>query len=394
LDRTLEYDITTALENASLEDITRFLEDIDAGSFEMPDEMSKQRIKSRTLNALGIENKKENKAHGTKTGRKMLKTILGMVASLAIVLTTVCTFNVEAREMVRQMFSFIPGIGVTESYEDIYVLSESVVSAENEDLLMEINRADVEDGYITLEYKATLKNVDIDKVNYFVLEEDPIGALNNYYIELGYDKYFEINRDLSMPSYSALEIKGETLNRVETDTFFNELSGYKYALITEKYDLNGLTVEDVKDAKLTLGTLSLDFSLEKAQVFYTEEQALEDKLISEKDGVSVVCETKWINNTLVASLYVVKSENCEVVTLFPYYLSEEAGVFLNINGKRVTGYIANNEVNQDSVVFWLDKEDMNQPCEITIPVIAVKDLGASDDDAYIMESNFTFKVEK
>jgi len=395
LDRTLEYDIITALENATLEEISNFMNEIDAGNFTCADEMSKQRIKSRTLRMMGVESDKGNKEITKKAKRShaVLKSIIGMAASFAILLTTVCTFNVQAREFVRKMFAFIPGVGVVENYEDIYVLSEPVVCAENEDILIEINRAIVEDGYITLEYKATMKKVDIDKVNYFVLEEDPITALLDYYASFGYDKYFELDHDLNMTAYSSLEIQGQQLSRVETDTFFNELSGMKDALITEKYDMNGLTIDDVRNAKLTLGTLSLEFSLDVAQVFYTEDQALDGKMVCERNGIELVCETKWINNTLVAAFYTVKEDGVKVYTLFPYYLSENAGVFLDINGRCVEGQIANNEVNMDSVVFWLNEEDLNQPCTITIPVIAVIEPGASDGDEYIMDGNFIFEVE-
>lgn len=387
MNRTLENDLSIAFEHASIEEITKYMNDIDESQFENLSKFSIKRIQSSTLKKMGIGKKSKN-------GNLIIKTISTMAASIAIILTILCTFSVEARALLKQMFSFIPGIGIVESYDEVYVLSEPVVSTENAELFAEINRAVVEDDCIMIEYKTTLKNVDIDRVNHTVLEEDPRTALVEYYALLGYDKYFELDHELEMKAISSLEIQGHKLERVETETFLNEGSGMKYALVTETYNLDGLTVSDVKDAKLSIGTLSVNFTLQKAKVFSTKEEALEGKLICKKDGIELVCETKWIANTLVASFYTVHEEQTEVVSLFPYYLSEDAGAYLHINGKIIEGQFANNEVNVDSRVFWLHEDDIHKTCTITIPVIAVKNAGEADDSEYLLESNFIFEIKE
>lgn len=360
--RYIEYDMTQLLNDASVEEMDEILKDINPADFSCPNDISQRRIKRSVLKKLNLDKKSKKKKSG-------LRAAIGTAAAIAL-LTTTFTFSAEAREIMKKFFAFIPGQGVVETDIPYYVLSESVIREANDDVVIEISNVTVDSKEVKVEYKVNLVKVDILEAQNFLNEKDPQAALEKYYADLGYEKYFEIGTD--MKAISSLSVKGDKLDRINTESFFGETSGNKYLTVTDVYKLGGIKAEDIKEAVLALGDISAEFTLVEAKQYDSMEAVLQDRVICVRGGITIVCEPKRVEDELRASFYVVDTgDYSEVENLFPYF-AEGAGVYLDIDGKRIEGELMPDDVNPNTVVFDVAGYDENTPCSIHISKVLAK----------------------
>lgn len=362
----IELDIMKAFDGASVEDMDELLRDINPESFECPNDFTKRRIKKQTLNR--IEGKK------TRKSRRILKAALSTAAALAIMASTVFTFNAEARELVKKLFSFVPSQGIVEVESEgmpYYILSEDVVRAEADDISMEVTRLTVDAKELTLEYKVNLKNVDVEKYDSYAYEVDPPKEREKYYKELGYDKYFDILP--MMEARSSITLGKDVLSRQKTETYFSDVANGKYLTIVETYLLGAVKPADMQGAVLMLGDLALEFSLVEADMYDSMAGALRDQIICVRDGISIVCEQKRVDDELQVSFYVVDTgKYSQVPDLFPYFFDEDAGAYIIIDGNRIEGQLASTNEEQNTMIFNMTGYDKDTPCEVHIPKILVR----------------------
>ena len=397
-DNLLEEKIVHSFDDISVEDMDELMKNIDPCDFSMKDGILGKRIEKKVL--------KDTKA-GTRKHKQRYR---GLIAAAVVMICTVSFFslNVEARELLKKLFSFIPGIGVVESDTSYYVLDENASSTDalmSEDgrLRVKVKTASVQGGRVEVRYVAEMMNADSDVISGIMVNENQSAAeINNamadYYKQQGYGDYFDISVDTEqygqvIRSSGAKLCMGDREYPVETSScIFGEASGWKNLDITDVYNI------DAYDAScplvLKIGDISIELTFAEASAFETKEELNRQSNACTREDVTLVADPVWADDAFYVDVYV--SDHGQYSALDSLWAGtgcvsgqEESYPYIKVGDRVIVGSVDSERAEGYHFVFSYDEIGRSDSYELHIPVISMTkdeeltfELGEKNEDGY------------
>lgn len=396
--RDFDNDFLKALDNASIEDITELMENINPSEFKIPDDITKKRIENETLKRIGLERTKKNRVS------KGIKYAAGIAAAFTIVISTTFTYSASARELARRLFSFIPGVGVVETDQQNYVLDEDKKSA-NDDISIEINYVTLKNRFLEVSYTVDMLNVNKKDVYDIVSEakawdisqEETTKRLADFYRSLGYEKYFLISEDCTKTPeavkkpYSKLIVNGKEYEASVSELSFGETHSGKIAYVREVYMLKDTTGKDINEVTIAIDNLKANFALKLAQQYYSKEQALDGKNTCKRNGVNIMCDPVWSESELKVDFYTIdKGEfsSIDIANKLGADIPFEDSPYIELPGKRIYGTITQVTSKKTQIIFDIEGIGRSEDLIIRLPKIAAQ----KGESTEVLDYDFNFKL--
>lgn len=350
----------------------------------------KNRVYTKTMKRCGIK-----KAFFTSPAAKRAT---AAAAVLLVTLTGVIALGGSSvGAALERFFSFIPGVGVTEtvSGSDIYVLTEAAPSAGDDMITVAIKSADIRGGVLEIHYDIIPLKIDAraaaEIMNAEGIDADVATAVQ-IYREYGYGEYFDIlekgengRYDLLRPHVS-LTLSGEELSVSSSYVCDSEQGSFGTTNCIEKYDISRYYSGETLEALLDVGGVELPFTLTKAEKFTTEKQAYpEGSAVCSAYGTEVVCVPAWTDDLLIVELY---GTDCSEYDKIKHMQGGGAGlVFASVNGELIEGTVD----GEPPVMYHSDTDTGTRLAfdisgideEITSAIICVDNIVAVKHDDFI-----------
>lgn len=356
--KNVEADVEKALEYASLEYISKKMEEVDHTKFKKPGRMSGKRMEKKVMKTIGKR----------QTGGQFNIVKFAACAAAAVLAMggLTMTFNEEVRASVFKMFSFIPNKGIVEvedplpgvpKAEDTLVMTNSGEKAATDDLSVTIESAVMDKDTLKVIYHVEMLSLSAEEVvartdarEDIFAEDSFMKEMEKLYKEKGYDKYFVINENRKSGEHaikgihSALLVNGTEKQPVRSEVLFEEASGERLATVTEEYNISEEKVQGITEATIKVVDCEVPFKLEAAETFDSPEAVVAGKNTCTKNGITIMCEPRWEDQYLIADFYVLNTGSYKAVSdIWPGYSfydydAKSEYPYAEVNGKRVEGY--------------------------------------------------------
>ena len=381
-DNLFEEKIIHSFDGLSVEEMDELLKDIDPCDFSMDDGISKKRIERKVL--------KDTKAGAKKQSVKFR----GLAAAAVLIICTVGFFsvNVEARELLKRLFSFIPGIGVVESDTSYYVLDDSTASvtdagfaAEDDKLRIKVMSASVREGRAEIRYVAELKKADPEYIYDMTSENMPAAEANalmaEYYNGEGYGECFDISNDTEIygqvirSSEASLYI-GDKEYKVETsDCNFGEASGWKNLEVCDVFAIDQASFDETQEMMLKVGGLSVPLHFTEASAYETKEALNEENNTCTRNGVTLVADPEWKEDAFYVDVYVSDyGDYKELDSLWGgsgYAEADQCYPYIMVDGTMVEATVDSSRTGATHFVFSYDEIGRSDSYELHFPLISM-----------------------
>lgn len=313
LDVNMENEIRKAYDAMSLEELDDNIRNME---FEPLDASSEQRIKDKVkekMNSLDKESKKHAKG---KARRAMVAAI---AFGFALVGAVVCSSE-QVRASIAKLFGFVPGRGVVEvegeedtseeaKNTDWYILdSSNLIPEEDDKISLTIKDAVISGDILELRYTVYLSDItDYDLENvYTTYDGEYVNPLYGLYYDREYNDYFKITDgdDPVIAPLSTLILNGNTVEANDINVTVTEsLESARTVCISEFYNVSDILSSDAPEGTLTLGKVSVHFSMKQLEFASSTEGAAENGCIAEIDGVKILCVPTWDGDNLYVDYY-------------------------------------------------------------------------------------------
>ncbi len=258
---------------------------------------SKQRIKEM------VKAKMQNTGTNKKTGINVRRWV-AVAAVFAVVAASVTMFSSKSvRAAVAKLFGFVPGVGIIETEDgerEPYIIDDITAFAEDEKIRVEIKDAFIINDELELRYTLFLTDITDEDL------ENHLNSVDELYKIRGYDKYFG-NQDGINPMIPLSEtvFEGRTIESFSETVSPNEsLESSRQIGVSQRYKIEEVPYGEEPEGVLTIGDVSVDFKLKKAEMYSSAESAEETGAIAEIDGIKVLCVSKRDGDTLWVDYYV------------------------------------------------------------------------------------------
>lgn len=399
-DNLTEDKIIHSFDSMSVEDMDKFLSDINPCDFGTEDGFHKKRIEKRVL---------KNTRAGTV---KRVKRFRGLAAAAVLIVCTVGFFsvNVEARELLKKLFSFIPGVGVVESDMKYYVLSDkasetdATYSVEDENLRIEVKSASIKDDIVTVNYVAELKNIDPESVMNLMTDGNPETAevnklMADLYDRAGYGSCFDISEaadscgQIIRSTKASLDVSNREYLVETSKCVFGEASDWKKLDIQDEFAIDISSFDASKALKLKIGNLETELLFVEASQYETKEELHTDNNTCTREDVTLVADPVWEEDAFYVDVYV--SDYGQYTSLDSLWGGtgcvsgrDESYPYITVGDSRVIGRVDSERTEGYHFVFDYEEIGRRDSYELHIPVISmVKDeeltfeLGEGTEDA-------------
>lgn len=383
-------DVEKALNQASVEYITKLMEEVNPKEFKSYSQVGKKRVERNVM--YKITGKKEKAITGKK--------IAAAAAIMAVVAGGVSMVNPTVRAAVFSKFTFIPGQGVTgvedtqasseaedtENAEDttaeattaetaansdIYILSDRRMVNANDDISLRINNATIQNGKLEINYFVELIKIDDEKVmtknhtidyyeetpNYYELVDEYMACYN----ELGFDKYFTFSAEKGQTGNvfdtikSELTVDGKTCNVISSELVTTDASSFTKVTIKEAYDISDMDPSDINEYVLGVGDFNTSFKMELVKAYNSEDEAIASVGSAnalQDSGIRLMTETEWDGDRLKVAVYPISSGIFSEIAGF--WSADDP--YLEVDGKRIEcewddDYIGEADIMTRHVVF-------------------------------------------
>ena len=386
MNKNIETDIKNAYDDMSLQELTEYMEHINMPS--VSDE-SKARIKALVAQKLDTENisTKEKQTTSTKSQGKTTdyqsKTIKNgksklskrrrntgvfrfatVAAAFVLVITGMFVLNTDSvKASLAKMFGFIPGVGVVEvpsedtsnnpqSTEETsingtdnnqstgwYILKDATYRASDENIVVEIQNANIVDDVLTVNYTVDLLNISVSDLEELSLNlsEDSFKDYADLYTNAGYASYFEIKASAdTLTPLSSVELEGNTLSLLDREVLSGEaLEGAKFICISESYKVNASAIQAAPAGSLTVGGLKVDFAMRDLQAYILDESAEQNGAICTVNGIKLLCVPSWDGEIIYLDFYTMETGDYDRLLGFGMGYWPE----VTVNNQSVEGFV-------------------------------------------------------
>lgn len=400
--KNIETDVRIALDNASFENISEIMEDIDPAEFNLPEEISLGRIKKNAMSKINKKDKKSNKI-------SIFKLSAGIVAAAALLFGFTLWFSTDVRAAVFGMFSFVPGVGMVEAEPNvenntetadaisnnqvfdtnIYMLGNEGEKVVSDDIDIELVSLMIKDGKMDIEYFVDMKKIDISMFDEvfsqweYVESEEYDQLFANVYLSLGYDKYFEINNDTSeqfepvKAPHSAITIGGTEVKPEKSRALFSEVASFRYADIKETYDLSQFNIAENGECILSVADVSIPVKFENVKAYTSKEDAVGGRsVLNTGDGVEIMCDaTLSDDGDLRVAIYSISTGDYEEI------IDYDINVYAD--GHYIEGFVDGNYYVGDgepATHYVYDASNYNKDTKFTYEIYGITAIGTMDNE--------------
>lgn len=281
----------------------------DVNNFEPLTAESEHRIKEMVKEKM----KRINKEKQLERKRKQAKQLKVAAVAATLVIAGAVAYNSDTvKASVAKLFGFVPGQGVVQVEPDEtetptwYVMERKDASAGDEMVQVEIKDAYVANGELELHYTVDLSKItDQDIENVYASLDETNKPFMELYQNLGYDNYFSIqDADQVILPQSSAAINGTKVKVLDTTITGNESTdSLRKLCIVERYDVKDVLKDNQVSGTLTLGSVEVSFALKNLELGSPSETVDKNGLISEIDGLQLLCVPTWKDNKLYTDFY-------------------------------------------------------------------------------------------
>lgn len=358
IDDKIVNEIRKAYDAMPLEEIDDKMKDIE---IEPIDASGEQRIKDRVkekLNNLDKDSKKRTKA-------KARRTMVAAATFVFVLVGAVVCGSERVRASIAKLFGFVPGRGVVEvegeeddgesgdvRNTDWYILDNNNLRPSKDDKIsLTIKDAVISGDILELRYTVYLSDItdnDLENV-YTTYTGEYVNPICGLYYERGYNNYFKIadGDDPVVTPISTLMLNGNSVEAADIKVTTTEsLESARTVCISQFYNVSDILSSDTTEGTLTLGKVSVDFSMKQLEFASSAEGAVENGYIAEIDGVKILCVPTWEGDNLYVDYYSLEiGEYSNIGGFRTYWYPTDV---LSVNGTVVEGivdesYIFDNE---------------------------------------------------